>query len=167
MNIEELYKSIAPKLTNWLVSTGSPYQVACDLVQDVFLKLWKMRDDLLDNEAAVSGLAFTMAKNLRKNLYRDNSRVTFTDEVPDVADSNPSVAPDRLTDIDAAYLRNRLSKAFAELPPPLREAYTLFQIGNLSVRDIASQTGVSENLVKVRIFRAKQRLQQILSDLNV
>lgn len=165
MTVEEHYRAIAPKLTNWLVATGSPYQVACDLVQDVFLKLWKMRDDLRDNDAAVSGLAFTIAKNLRKNMYRDNSRVVFTDEVPDVADTRP--ADGGLSESDAAYLRGRLEKAFAELPPALREAYTLFQIGELSIREIAHETGVSESLVKVRIFRAKEKLRVLLADLRV
>ena len=82
MTIEEHYNAIAPKLTNWLVATGSPYHEACDLVQNTFLKVWKMKDDLRDNDAAVSGLVFTIARNLRKNLARDNARLTFvTDSV--------------------------------------------------------------------------------------
>ena len=90
MNIEKLYNSIAPKLTNWLVSSGSGYQEACDLVQNTFLKIWKMRDDLRDDEAAVSGLAFTIARNLRKNLVRDNARLTFVEEIRDPDDSDAS-----------------------------------------------------------------------------
>ena len=53
MNIEEHYKTLAPKLTNWLVATGSSYAEACDLVQNTFLKLWKMRDDLRDDDAEI------------------------------------------------------------------------------------------------------------------
>ena len=162
MTVEEHYRAIAPKLTNWLVATGSPYQVACDLVQDVFLKLWKMKDDLMDNDEAVSGLAFTMAKNLRKNAARDDRRLTFKEEITeeDAGAAASSVAPS-----DAEYLRRRLTAAFAQLPPTLRDAYTLFQIGELSIREIANQTGVSEGLVKVRIHRAKEKLKEILSDL--
>ena len=36
-----------------------------------------------------------------------------------------------------------------------------------SIREIAAKTGVSENLVKVRIFRAKEKLREILADLRV
>ena len=57
--------------------------------------------------------------------------------------------------------------AVTKRPPVLREAFTLFQIGEMSIREIANQTGVSENLVKVRIFRAKEKLREILSDLRV
>ena len=180
MNIEELYRQIAPRLTNWLVASGSTYHEACDLVQNTFLKIWKMRDDLKDDADAISGLAFTIARNLRKNLIRDNARLTFVGEIRDPDDSDDqsggiaaqpagslaAQAPDHM-DSDAEYLRRRLNEAFSKLPPILREAYTLFQIGEMSIREIANQTGVSENLVKVRIFRAKEKLQEILSDLRV
>ena len=201
MNIEELYRTIAPRLTNWLVSTGSSYHEACDLVQSAFLKIWKMRDDLHGDETDVSGLAFTIARNLRKNLARDNARLTFVGEIRDPDDGSGGIvftngdaegnddgeygeshdggSSRRITasasmrdsdpDVpsDAEYLRKRLKEAFAKLPPVLREAYTLFQIGEMSIHDIANQTGVSENLVKVRIFRAKEKLKEILADLRV
>ena len=140
MNIEEQYKILAPRLTNWLVATGSSYSVACDLVQETFVKLWKMRDDLQDNDAAVSGLVFTIARNLRKNLARDDRRMVFQEEIREEDAGTTSGAPPVVSD-DVAFLRNRLQKAFAELPPILREAYTLFQIGELSIREIAHETG--------------------------
>ena len=181
MNIEELYRAIAPRLTNWLVASGSPYHEACDLVQNTFLKIWKIRDDLRDDESAVSGLAFTIARNLRKNLARDNARLTFVGEIRDPDDDSGSMADNLQSALDTRqptttstsdtsdveYLRRRLTEAFAKLPPILREAFTLFQIGEMSIREIANQTGVSENLVKVRIFRAKEKLREILADLHV
>ena len=177
MTIEEHYNAIAPKLTNWLVATGSPYHEACDLVQNTFLKVWKMKEDLRDNDAAVSGLVFTIARNMRKNLVRDNARLTFVPEIRDPDDSEPgepSVPSDSLAvqpsggmPSDMDYLRRRLTEAFSKLPPILREAYTLFQIGELSVREVAAQTGVSENLVKVRVHRAKQKLRELVADLRV
>ena len=163
MNIEELYRALAPKLTNWPVSSGSGYHEACDLVQNTFLKIWNMRGDLEGDESHVSGLVFTIARNLRKNLARDESRLSFVEEIKDEDAGSVGPAPSTL---DAAYLRRRLSEAFAKLPPILREAYTLFQIGELSVKEIAAQTGVSESLVKVRVFRAKEKLREILSDLK-
>ena len=164
MNIEKLYGEIAPRLTNWLVASGSPYHEACDIVQNAFLKIWKMRDDLHDDAGDISGLAFTIARNLRKNAVRDNARILLVEEVreEDAGAVGPSASPS-----DAAYLRQRLVEAFSKLPPILREAYTLFQIGEMSIREIANQTGVSENLVKVRIFRAKEKLREILADLRV
>lgn len=168
MTVEEHYKAIAPRLTNWLVATGSPYAEACDLVQETFVRIWKMRDDLIDNDAAVSGLAFTTARNLRKNLARDNRRLTFKEEITDedAGSVDPAELPSEAAQ-RAGELRRKLSEAFAKLPPALREAYTLFLVGERSIREIAAETGVSESLVKVRIFRAKEKLRAILSEMGV
>lgn len=162
MTIEEHYKTIAPRLTNWLVASGSSYDEACDIVQTAFLKLWKMRENLRESDSDVSGLVFTMARNIRKNTARDESRITFTDEIPE--DAAIAYAPASVPS-DNAYLRRRLRDAFAKLPPILRDAYTMFQVGELSIHEVARQTGVSENVVKVRIFRAKTKLREILADL--
>ena len=107
MTIEEHYQTLAPRLTNWLVATGTPYNTACDLVQETFVKLWKMRDDLRDNDAAVSGLVFTIARNLRKNLARDDRRLVFQEEIREEDAGTTSGAPPTSSD-DVAFLRNRL-----------------------------------------------------------
>ena len=112
---------------------------------------------------AVSGLAYTIARNLRKNLIRDNARIAFVDEIKDEDAGTVESAP---SPSDTAYLRKRLAEAFAKLPPVLRDAYTLFQVAELPIREIARQTGVTESLVKVRIFRAKQQLREHLADLD-
>ena len=120
MTIEDHYKAVAPKLTNWLAATGSSRAEACDLVQDTFLRIWRMRDDLSDEPSAVSGLAFTIARNLRKNLWRDNARLTFVDEIHD-GDAGASAPPEELpfeAEERRAALRKQLSAAFAKLPPP-------------------------------------------------
>ena len=165
MNINEHYTVLAPKLLNWLVATGSSYAQACDLVQDTFLKIWKMRDEILDDDAAVSGLVFTIARNLRKNEARDLRREVLTDEIPE--DQDATSPPPATSHSDTAYLRDRLVAAFAKLPPLLREAYTLFQIAEMSISEIARETNATESLVKVRIHRAKNKLREILSDLMI
>ena len=163
MTIEELYRALAPRLTNWLIASGSSHAQACDLTQETFVKLWEMRETLLDDEAAVTGLVFTMARNLRKNQLRDNQRIVYTDQpLPEV--SVESTAPSS-TDMD--YVRQRIQAALAQLPPLLREAYTLFQVAELSIAEIARETNATESLVKVRIHRAKAKLRELLADLNV
>ena len=92
--------------------------------------------------------------------------LSFTLLVDEIKDEDGGSAGPAQSPSDAEFLRRRLSAAFAKLPPVLRDAYTLFQVAELPIHEIARQTGVSENLVKVRIFRAKQKLQEILSDLR-
>ena len=163
--VEDHYKTLAPKLTNWLVATGSSYAEACDVVQDTFVKIWNMRNDLQEDDNAVSGLVFTIARNIRKNLIRAEKHLVLQDEIgEDEAGATPetNLTPDDEHD----YLRRKLVEAFAKLPPILRDAYTLFQVAEMPISEIAVQTGVSENLVKVRIFRAKEKLRELLANVR-
>lgn len=161
-DIEQYYKLLAPKVTSYLVASGTPYAAACDIVQESFLKLWKMRDEVEGDEMRVSGLVHTIARNLRNDKFRHDRFMTFRDEIHDneLVTENAGPAPG-----DDDYLKKRLTTALAALPPLLREAFVLFQISELSIREIALQLCITESLVKVRIFRAKQKLKEILSDL--
>ena len=81
--IQFLYREIAPRLTNHLVASGQGYAAACDVVQETFLRIWKMRDQLRNDDAQVSGLAFTIAKNLVREHFRKDSRLTLQAEITD------------------------------------------------------------------------------------
>ena len=161
--IERLYRDIAPRLTNHLVANGVDYAQAADVVQETFLRIWKMREELRDDDSQISGLAFTITKNLVREHYRKDSRLTFQAEIKD-GDGGVTES-DVERQVDVSVLRSRLQAAFAELPPLLREAYSLFQIMGLPIAEIARRTKVSESNVKVRIFRAKEKLRPLLQDL--
>lgn len=168
-SVEEYYRLLAPKLTNYLMGNGLAYADTCEIVQETFLRVWKMRDSLQDDDSAVSGLVYTIARNLRNDRARRGKFEVFA--TTEVDGEEKSIAPEQSvppapSPSDADYLRRRIREALAKLPPVLREAYTLFQIAEMSVREVAQQTGVSENLVKVRVFRAKQKLQEELKDLK-
>jgi RNA polymerase sigma-70 factor (ECF subfamily) len=163
VEIESLYRKAAPKVTNYLVANGTPYAAACDIVQETFLKLWNMRDDLDGDESRICGLAHTIARNIRNDRFRHDKFMVYREQIEEhelVTDGRDSVAGDE------DYLKNRLAGALKGLPPLLREAFVLFQVSELSIRDISLQLGISESLVKVRIFRAKQKLKAALADLN-
>jgi len=156
----KLYREIAPRLVNYLTANAVEYAVACDIAQETFLRLWKRRDVLDDDPSRVSGMAYTTARNLRTDGWRRAQHESLADdELPETA-VDPQPLPS-----DAAYLRKRLTDAFAQLPELIREAYTLFQVMGLPIREIAERTGTSEANVKVRIFRAKEKLRPLLADL--
>ncbi len=162
-DIEHCYKTLAPRLTGYLVAGGASYDVACEIVQESFLKLWERRETIDDDPKSISGLLYTIARNIRTDRYRHER---FTVYEADVGTDEPAQTGVSVDAGDRAYLRQRLSKALSTLPPLLREAYLLFYISELSIREIAHQTGVSESLVKVRLFRAKEKLRNELRDLK-
>ena len=163
MAIEELYNAIAPKLTSYLVAAGTDYHAACDIVQETFLRLWKKRDELLDDPSQVSWYVYTIARHLWTDRLRKQSRETLQEEITD--EDAGAVMPSASSASDIPYLRRRLNDALAQLPPLVREAFSLFQISELPVREIARITGASESLVKVRVHRAKMKLRELLADI--
>lgn len=162
-DISELYQSHSKKLIQFLMANGSDYAIACDLMQDAFVKLWAKRDDIADAQAA-SGFLFAVVKNLKIDYIRKNKRLVFDDEM--AGDLGETTEHPQQDSSDMAQLRNSLQAAFAQLPDSLRETYTLFQVSQYSIKEIAVITDASESLVKVRIHRAKEKLQDILSQME-
>ncbi|MCR5400397.1 MAG: RNA polymerase sigma factor [Treponema sp.] len=57
--------------------------------------------------------------------------------------------------------------ALDKLPPKLKEAVVLAEYGDLNYKEIGKVLGISEGNVKVRIFRARKLLENILGAENV
>ena len=82
-SLEQLYTEIAPALTNYLVGSGSSYETACDIVQETFLRVWKRRGELMDDDLQVRGLVYAIARNYRIDLVRKASREVLQEEITD------------------------------------------------------------------------------------
>ena len=63
---------------------------------------------------------------------------------------------------EAAELVARVRAAVAALPAGQRRAVTLFYLAGLSQREVAAVLGVGESAVKMRHFRALERLRALL-----
>ena len=174
MEIEQVYREVAPKLQSYLTGNGCPYATACDIVQETFLRMWKRRDELTDDLHQVSGLAFTIARNYRNDLARKAQHEVFIerdegrgtreeDEAPrDEGCGMMDEARPGEVEEEGAALRRRLKASLGRMPVELMEAFALSRLGKLTVKDIASGTGASEANVKVRVHRAKEMLGKIM-----
>jgi len=161
--IAQYYENIAPKVVNYLVAEGLSYPIACDIVQETFVRVWNKRA-VLTSDCSVSGFVFTVARNVRTDFFRKNKNILFKEAIEDT-DIDCAAEPNTSND-DLKYLRTRLQQALNQLQDELRETYTLSQIGKNSIKDIANIMDCSENLVKVRIYRAKEKLRELLNDLQ-
>ena len=171
MEIEQVYREVAPKLQSYLTGNGCSYATACDIVQETFLRLWKRKDELSDDLHQVSGLAFTIARNYRNDLHRKNARMVecsdcSNDQTEDQMLEGPDVRLDAArpgeAEEEGAALRRRLKASLGRMPVELLETFALSRLGKLTVKDIASGTGASEANVKVRVHRAKEMLGKVM-----
>ena len=168
MEIEQVYREVAPKLQSYLTGNGCSYATACDIVQETFLRLWKRKDELSDDLHQVSGLAFTIARNYRNDLARKTQHEVFgekdegeTEERIESCAVRDAARPGEAEE-EGAALRRRLKSSLARMPVELLETFALSRLGKLTVKDIASGTGASEANVKVRVHRAKEMLGKVM-----
>ena len=174
MEIEYVYREVAPKLQSYLTGNGCSYATACDIVQETFLRLWKRKDELSGDLHQVSGLAFTIARNYRNDLARKAQHEVFIerdegrrpredDEAPrdERCEGRDTARPGEAEEEDAA-LRRRLKASLGRMPVELLETFALSRLGKLTVRDISRKFEISEANVKVRVHRAKEMFRELL-----
>ena len=173
MEIDQIYREVAPRLQSYLTGNGCSHATACDIVQETFLRLWKRREELSEDPQQVSGLAFAIARNYRNDLARkarhevlaardDGSGTGDEGATVDAADAARDMARPGEAAEESAALRRRLKASLGRMPVELLEAFALSRLGKLTVKDIASGTGASEANVKVRVHRAKEMLVKVM-----
>ena len=148
----------------WGQRKGTPYEQACDIVQESFIRVWQHRDKLTA-EDSISGLVFRIAKNIKIDNFRKYRKEVLVEEYEDsvvpAVEDNQENSPE-----DTQYLRSCINKALDSLNKDLRTCYTLYNVGEMPIKDIAEMLGISESLVKVRIHRAKLFLAEKLQYLR-
>jgi len=131
-----------------------------DLGQEVFLRAWrKLRSFRGDApfEHWLARLTVTACYDFLRRERRHREQVSLDDMVLEMRDASADAT------VAARRARELLAWAMRQLGAEDQLILTLLEIEERSVRDIASTTGWSESNVKVRAFRARARLKEILT----
>jgi RNA polymerase sigma-70 factor (ECF subfamily) len=134
-------------------------EAAKDCVQEVFLRVYERREQLKQPERFSSWL-FAIARNQCLSVYRSSRREAAEETDFDLISSPLGETPDRL--IERQESVDLLNKSLAQLRFEYREVLLLREFQNLSYREIAEVLGDTESAVKSRIFKARQRLFELL-----
>jgi RNA polymerase sigma-70 factor (ECF subfamily) len=127
---------------------------AKDAVQDLFLKLWNLRDHLeIIREPSAYGAL--MLKNLC--IDRIRSRHPAAELQENLVADDP---PDRLMDIKEDL--EAVSQAMEKLPPNQQKLLKLRVIRGLSYKEIEQETGLSSLNIRVQVSLARKKLKQLL-----
>lgn len=139
-----------------------------DVVQDVFLAVWKLRDHLRAGSLQAYLRRATRNMALRHASRAGVRRVESLDELEPAAvaargDRLVDVAPSAQEDVEAAALAQEAEQIVATLPPRMREVYQLRRDSGLSNREIAERLQISQKTVEVHLTRAFALLRSALA----
>lgn len=144
--------------------------VATDLAQDVFVRLYQSRRGYRPS-GKFSSYLFAIASNLARNHLRWKARhpaVSLDATDGETGVSVVEAVDSALTPDEAAVgveKARAIQQAFLCLPADLREAMTLFLHEDMSHAEIAKLLGCSKKAVETRVYRARQLLRARLENL--
>jgi RNA polymerase sigma-70 factor, ECF subfamily len=138
--------------------------LAEDLVQEVFLKVWRSADTFDSSRGSFSTWLYRVTRSCALDLYRKRaSRVRqLPDGAPHIAAARDSSAGPQEV-VDESWLSWRVSRALEALDAPHREVIELAYFGGLSQREVSERTGVPLGTVKTRTASAFRRLRRELA----
>jgi RNA polymerase sigma-70 factor, ECF subfamily len=140
---------------------GRPEDVE-DVAQEVFLRLYFSLDQLRSPEGFEAWL-YRLTVNaaydhLRKHRRRAETRVAdLSEQQMTMADAAASTTVDR-DEIRKRQVRETVDELLSSVSPEDRVLLTLKEVEGLSLKDLEKVYGANENALKVRLFRARQRV---------
>ena len=154
----DLYHTFHPVLHryDWYITRDTA--ATDDVLQEVFIKLWTIRDRI-DPDRSLKALLYQMARNFALNHERSRRRMSDAD----IDDLDLGSAPQTESEITAATLEMRLREWIAQLPPRRREAFCLSRFDGLSHDEIAAVMELAPKTVNNHIVLALQTLRQRLA----
>lgn len=155
MNEEEFhvfYSRTARPLKAYLMSvSGGDFALADDLLQESYFRFLRAEFEATD-ETHQKNYLFRIATNLLRDHHR--RRRPEVSELPEITDTS-----DRG---DRAHLRSDLSRALRALKPRDRKMLWLAHVEGFSHREIGEVLGLKRDSVRPMLFRARQRLADVL-----
>ena len=132
-------------------------QEAEDVVQEVFMKMWMMKDKL-DEYNEPEALAVTMIRNNCIDLIRKWKHIDNEKDGSDVITPDTSPSPyDQLVNSENAKILNMIIR---DLPDVYRELIEMKDIRGLSYVEISQLNNMNINTLRVNLSRARRIVKE-------
>lgn len=153
---EETYRATFPAIVRSVRPLVDSTDEAVDVVQEAFARAynrWASSGDLDSLEAWVRTVAINLALSRIRRLKTALRHVASHREGDlDLGEDSTALVADRVD----------LVRALRRLPAKQREIVFLHYLSDASVKDIATQLGISESSVKTTLHRSRSRLHECL-----
>lgn len=156
VRVGQMYWAARDQLIRFLLLRTGSRAEAEDIAQNAYLRLLSKADVLTD--ANLRSLLFITARNLSLDFQRQSKRtrciVDELDGQDGIADRVASTVPEAERSMIAREHVEIIGALVAELPPKCRYAFVAYKFEERGYRDIASEMGVSESMVRKYVIRA-------------
>jgi RNA polymerase sigma-70 factor (ECF subfamily) len=149
---DAFYAATFPRLTGQLSAFTGDREEAQDVVQEAFVRAWDRRGDFLADEAPEAWIR-TVAMRLAVSRWRRARRWLELVRRTPPPGAVPGPDPDHTA----------LVAALRQLPKAQRMVIVLHHLCDVSVEQIASDTGAPVGTVKARLYRGRAALAKHLT----
>jgi len=159
-----VYKTYKTQLYNYVLKMVNNQTFTEDIVQVVFLKFYENLDGIKNRESS----NFWIFKTARNEIYKHfkNKKIRVDQFNKDDADTiEVASAVNVEIEYERGELYNLISKELENLPLEQKETYILKEYSQLSYKEISIITGADENVLRKRLFDAKNKLVNRLSNI--
>ena len=140
-------------------------QLAQDVVQEVFLALWRDASRYDGTRGAFSSWLLSMTHHKAVDCVRREENLRKRRASPDALDNAVSQAPTPHDEAWGGVRRDHVRRALAELPDAQREALGLAYFGGYTQREISGLTSTPLGTVKTRMLAGMRKLREQLDGL--
>ena len=156
---DKVYESLYPVLFRIAYRITGSRTRAEDLCHEAFIKYLQREEPLPDLEQTKYWL-IRVLKNISLNYEKKRAREKRAyGRIQKLA---PQFSNTSEQEFFREETRSVVQEALNKLPAKMRMVLVLKEYGDLGYREIAKIMGISEGNVKVRAFRARERLAQLL-----
>ena len=155
-DFERIFAEWYLQLRNYIYYKSGDMQVAEDIVQDAFMKVWEKRESI--RQDSIGSLLYKIAGNIFLNrIDHQKVQLKFT---TGYSFTEHSEGPDY--DLEMKEFDERLRKSLSDLDEKNRTVFLMNRIDDLTYREIASALGLSQKAVEKRMGKAIAFLKEQL-----
>ncbi len=157
----ELFEAMQVRLLQYAFGITRDREVARDIVQDTFLKLWQIRETV-DPARSLKALLYTIVRNLALNSQRAAGRTNGVFPEHGITDPAPSADEN----VHADLVQKALYRFIDELPERRRMAFVLTRFEGLSHDEVAQAMNLTPRTVNTHIVLAMKDLRKRMKRLQ-
>ena len=156
------YGRAAYSLARRILTDGT---LARDVVQEVFLSLWRDARRFDAGRGTVATYLLSMTHHRAVDAVRREENLRRWRTTDEALELEPDPKANSVEDeVESAERRAEVRAALAVLPPAQREALLLAYFGGYTQREVAALVGVPLGTVKTRMAAGMRKLKEALQD---